>query len=85
MTVRKTILKIRANFQIPSLFSPSTSENTHQKLSWGFSKRTTARVNCEGIDLTHHAAAEILSEAVNLFKDKQNALIASHADLTDGS
>lgn len=70
---------------MPCIFSPSSSENTHQKLSWGFSERTTARVDCEGINLACYAAAEILSEAVNLFKDKQNALIASHAVLTDGS
>lgn len=53
---------------------PCTTEQIHQKPSWGFSERTTARVDCERINLTYHASAEILSKGLNLFTDKQNAL-----------
>lgn len=55
----------------------------HIKSSLGFSQKGQLP-GWIGRELTNHAAAEILSEAVNLFKDKQNALIASHAVLTDG-
>lgn len=56
------------------MFAPSTTEKIHQKPSWGSSERTTARVDCKRINLTHRDSAGILSESLNLFKDKQTAL-----------